>query len=167
MVAGPTRPRTEHEIMISKQSIAAGRKQLAHGPFNRDDLAKEFGVPVNNVSRAVMLLRHGTTEEVAAVECGDLGLITVYDIISRRVPAAERIKTKTPNTRSAETVANQKAEAATWKELRQAIDLICGMPRPADMVIIAKRSSGRTATLDRRIIDAYSWLAEFSDAWTK
>lgn len=165
---GRKRPVRDAEITSRKNAIAAARKIIAsNGKLNRDEVAKEFDIAPSSVSCAVIILKHGTEAEIAAVETGETAIVTVYTAVCERVPVAERYKSRTITTHSAEHKERLRIETTTWKQLRDAIELICSMPRPADVAAMAKRNHVRTAVLDRKIIDAYSWLSEFSDEWTK
>lgn len=162
------RVRSEREIGTSKRAILAARKQIAaNGVLHRDDLAKEFEVTPNAVSRALVAVKHGTEEEIAAIERGEMGAYAVYLNVVSRVPVEARMKTKSPATRSADARSAMRNDAEMWKTLREAVDLICGLPRPVDMVALARRNRRRTVAVDSRIMDAYTWLSEFSDEWTK
>lgn len=165
---GRARPNRAFEIKARKQAMAAARELIAaDGRLNRDEIAAKHQVTPSGVSLAVIILKHGTEAEIASVDNGEQGLRPVYDEVVTRIPVDQRIKSKTRATISAERKEQVKNDAATWKQLRQAIELICGMPLPADVVAIARRNGGRASSLDRKIIAAYSWLTEFSDAWTK
>jgi hypothetical protein len=165
---GRERPTRAFELNARTRAMAAARKLLeAKGRFNRDEIAEEFETTASIVSLALVILKFGTEAEIVAADTGHASIRGLYDDICKRVPVEERIKAKTTATMSANRREQIKNDAQLWKELRHALDLICGMPQPADVVRVARANSARTAMLDRKIIDAYTWLSEFSDAWTK
>jgi hypothetical protein len=165
---GRLRPVREHEIKARRNALAAARAAMAaDGRLNRDEIAQEHDVTPSGVSLALVILRYGTEAEIASIESGERGLRPVYDEIAKRVSTEQRLSTRKATALSAVRKQQVKDESAIWKNLKLALDLIGGMPRPADVAGIAKRNTQRTASIDRKIIDAYTWLAEFSDVWTK
>lgn len=165
---GRRRPIRKHEIEARKKAMTAARATItAKGSLNRDDVAAEYGATPSTVSQAIVILQHGTEEEIAGVESGERGLRVVYDDVCKRVSVKDRYAARLQPKLSAERKAQSTQERLVWTNLRQALALIGSLPQPKDVVKIVKRNHARTATLDRSILDAFSWLSEFSDEWTK
>jgi hypothetical protein len=41
------------------------------------------------------------------------------------------------------------------------------LPQPTDVIAVIRKNHNREMHVDKTLIAAFTWLTEFSDAWTK
>lgn len=115
------------------------------------------------------ILDHGTPEEIASVESGRRGLRKLADKIKERLaPEGEKQKPKQGTRQSGknpERIQRQQINAEIWGRVRDALVHLTSLPRPLEVMPIA-RASDRTGLVDARVLQALQWLEEFADGWT-
>lgn len=160
----PPRVPRAFEMEVRAKALAAARYALDNRT-TRDEAAEKFSVNVHIISEALILLKHGTEQEIDDVTSGKVGLKRTIHSIRKRAPEV-RLPGKTP-VKGKEALEEMKMDGAVWVELRDALKAITGLPRPADVVRIVKKNGQRTEVVDRHLMAAFGWITEFSDEWTK
>ncbi len=152
-------------IELRKRVMEASKYAIANN-ITREIAAKKFGITnISLTSCAILVLKNGTDDEIEGVTSGRLPVTQLSKQIRSRLPLEQRSR-KAP-ARTVEQDAQVKSDAAIWRELRDALNAICGLPQPSDVIKSVKRHSVRRDVIDKKIMTAFSWLTEFSDAWTK
>lgn len=118
-----------------------------------------------STGEAFLILKHGTEQEIADVENNTAALGSTVRDIRTRVAAADR--TRKPGLKNDEQLHGLALNASIWAKLRDALDGINGLPQPKDVIAIVRRHRVREEMLNKKLIAAYGWITEFSDAWTK
>lgn len=148
-----------------RRKALAGARLALKEQLSLSEAAKRSDASRDSVGEAYLLLRYGTEEEITSVENNLLALNIAASAIRLRVPAVERER-KSPH-KNCEHTHRAELEAAIWAKLRRVLDDINAMPQPADVVAIVRKNQRRAQTLNTKLIAAYGWITEFSDAWTK
>lgn len=153
------------DVELRKRAMAAAKYAIDNN-LTREAAAKEYGITNTMLlSCAILILKNGTEEEIEGVASGRLPITQLSKQIRLRLPPDQRNR-KAP-ARTVEQDAQVKSDAAIWRELRDALNAICGLPRPSDVIKSVRRHSVRKDVIDKNIMTAFTWLTEFSDAWTK
>lgn len=118
------------------------------------------------VSECILIHQHATPEEIAEIRAGKMGVRPIARNIRQRMTPEQRREKRKTQTFSEESLEAKKIEAAMWQPFRKALDTILGLPLPKDFVTVIKRSGSRAKTIDEKLLPVFSWLSEFSDAWT-
>jgi hypothetical protein len=150
----------------AKNAILAARYAIEQN-LPREEAAKKFSVGTDSISRAHTILTHGTPEEAALVEAGTSSLRDVYETVLKRTPKDQRREGRKRGVRGEITKEQDKAEAAIWSTLKDALDSICSLPQPEDVVKIVRKNRIRATGVDKKLMTTFTWITEFSDAWTK
>ena len=129
--------------------------------------AERAGSKLSTVQEAVSILRFGTAEEIVGVEAGTMSMRDVGDAIRKRVPKEERWAVKHKPIAAPRIVETREFESEVWSKVRQALDILTGLPNPDDVMNIIKKHPQRTETTSRKVLTAHTWLEEFVNAWTK
>ncbi len=163
----PAAPRRSAEtIDMSVRIFRAARLCLADNVSNKDAARRE-GVSHKQVSDAVTVLKHGTPEQIAKGESGEMGLNPLINLIRSYIPADVRKAARKQNVRGQEAIEVFKTESAIFAKLRIALEAIASMPQPSDVVAVARKNNIRADTVNRFLMTSFSWITEFSDEWTK
>src|SRR5262249_28688972 len=84
---------------------------------------------------------------------------TVGQALRDKVPAGRRLTN--PEAKRTET---RRMYAEIWRQLRDALELLGGLPLPNEVAKMARgKDQGRV--IDRRIGKSIQWLEEFRNAW--
>lgn len=161
----PGLPR-DWEMQRKAKAFAAARLVLATG-MGHVEAAAQSGSSRKASSDALLALRYGTPEEIEQIESGKLGLGPFLDQARARIPAEARKKTRKSPKVTAEWRGQWDTEMAMFNHLRDALNGLCSLPRPADVIPIMKKNGAREKRINEQLIQAFDWLTEFSDAWTK
>ena len=121
--------------------------------------AELLNVSEDMVGFAKTVLKHGTAEEIKAIERGDAAVSTVAKQIKANIPKELRGVSKPP-------VPHQRSRAQIWGHLRDGLTAFTNLPAPADVASIAK-AMDRLGLVDRHLSKTREWLTEFSNAWSK
>lgn len=132
----------------------------------RDEVAALMGVSICSVTRGRIVLDHGTSEEVVAVENGSLSLKRAVTLINcrktsingRRNPAKSNLSAKGKNPAR---IAKMRKDGVIWNELRTALLALTALPRPSDVVGVVK-ARDRSGLVKSKLTNALNWLEEFS-----
>jgi hypothetical protein len=134
--------------------------------------AKLLNVSRDSVFHAKTVLKHGTPEEIAAVKNGSASVSTIANDIRKNPRADKRpspIEAKEARIREGQAaqVKAQRNNAVKWSLLRDALHNITSLPRPADVVKMARFYDKKTngSAIERKLGPSLEWLTEFSDAW--
>ena len=112
-----------------------------------------------------IVLRDGTPEEIAAVRKGEAALSTVWRSIERTGqgdarPLQSRAEGKRIHRES------MQRQAQVWHNLRDGLENLGSLPRPADVLPLALKFNRMTqGAVERRLVSVVNWLTEFCDAW--
>jgi len=152
-----------------------GQKRLPTGKFGGSDgiTQKDAGNLLNvgktAVVDAVRVVDEAAPEEVAAVERGQVSVSKIADQIrAGQKPKDRKQERDAPLSKRGKNPARlktQRINAAVWKDLRAALEGLTGLPRPADVVAIA-RAHDKTGLVDNRLSRSLKWLEEFEHEWS-
>lgn len=151
------------EIEVKKKAFEAARLVLNNSELSMRPLAEQYGITRHAIGNAYLLLRYATAAEIDSVENGGFPLSDMTEVVRARETVRER---KLPR-QGDEYKARVALDAVIWSKLRDALDAINGLPQPSDVVNSVRRHAVRTNALNDKLISAYGWITEFSDAWTK
>lgn len=163
---GGGRTPREQEMASRAKSMAAAKHALETGT-SLSAAAIQFGVKRVTTGECHLILTHGTPEEIAGAQSGQLGIGTVGDAIRARTTLEERKQTRKKSKPTIELIDGRKMDAMIWDKMRGAINALTAMPLPVDVVRTIRRNPHRIDLVDRKLIAAFTWLTDFSDAWTK
>lgn len=158
---------TEKARNLRIAAMRAGQQVMDGDNSPYTEIIAGYGIALDELSRALTILRHGTAEQIAMAKVGDLPLSTTCIAIRATVSpegfkkARKSIKPKTADVRRL-----LQTDKLLWKTLKSALQAISGMPQPTDVIKFA-RLGKRSETVDRYLMTAFSWITEFSDEWTK
>lgn len=155
------RPRQYHDQRM-KALVAA--EAVRDERISYDDAALREGVTASTVGDAYICLTEGTPEQIEKLRSGAVSLRAVYKEILGR---ADRQMIRKDVTRSTSTKQQEAMESAIWERLRSALASLGDLPTPADVVAIGKRNGRRRIAIDRMLMNSFTWITEFADAWTK
>lgn len=164
--------------------VAAKMANLKHGSnqfishTNQED-KEDTGIPVSSdavvsieraaaimsinqdtVCDAKIVLAHGTEDEVKMAEDGEAAVSTLAKKIRQRV-APEVRRAKEQESRNS----TREIQSEVWKNFRQAMELLSGLPHPSEVAALATRPN-MAAIVEQRLPQSLQWLKEFSYAWT-
>lgn len=163
----PGRPRGK-EMEKKRRAIEAAK--LVMNGIGHIEAGNQMGVSRKLVGDVFIALTRGTPEEIAKLESGELGLGGpggLLQIIHNRTPDEVRRKSRKKPKYQPEVRQQWGQEAAMWDKLRNGLIAICSLPRPEDVMAIAKKNNVRAKLVDEKLMAAFAWITEFSDAWTK
>lgn len=155
--------------MVSTTTRAATGRTAPNAILN-GQAAEWLQIPKATVSAAKVVLRGATKAEIAKLAAGEIGFSTLRLQIVAGMTAAQRAAyAASPlNTRGQlpQKVQQQRLTAGVWRRLRDGIENLAGLPAPHDVVAIA-RAMDRAGLVDRKALQAQSWLEAFVDEWTR
>lgn len=150
--------RKSQEVEISTSTIPVQRA------------ADLMNVSRDSVFYAKKVLHEGTAEEIAAVRDGKAAASTIAKQIKADVPAQERHLggRQSPVVQKANVNRSEKLrmKGQTWAHLRDALNNFSSLPRPIDVIPIA-RSHDRTGLVDAKLFSTLQWLKDFAHEWSK
>lgn len=159
------RPEREKEIAARKAAIAAARLMLS-GNKSQEQAAEATGSKRASVSNGMLILNHGTAEEIEGVESGTLSLDRTADKIRERTTPQERAAKRRAPTQTEALVKSREFDAEIWGGLRNALDAIAGLPSPKDTAVIVRKNAMRIEHVNRKLLVALEWITEFSNEIT-
>ena len=159
-----SRPLRPKEIAARKAAMAGGRYALETGASIKS-AAKKFGSHAPGVSEAMAVLKYGTEAEITGVDSGALPLRITVRAVRERMGDVIWENRKPPN--RSDNKDERRNDKLLWAELRRAFTIITGMPRPEDMIKVARAQHQRRNTIDEKVLAVSDWIREFADAWTK
>ncbi len=160
----PTRPA---EKEANARALPAAR-YILENPLNRPAACDKFTTTRSGITLALVLLQEGTPEEIAAVDAGAPLNPIVATIRKRRTALAPGKRQRLKKVAYSQVeLERKKVDMAIWEHLGSALKSIASLPQPDDVVKIARKNGERTKAVDRNLMTAFSWITEFSDAWTK
>ena len=127
-----------------------------------------------NVNRASVfsakrVIAEGTKEEIEQADAGEISVNTVAKKIREGQEAEHRAELrKTPPAQRGghpDRIEAQRARAAIWGRLRDAISGLTDLPKAEDVARIAK-SHDRAGLVEKKLSIALKWLQEFSDVYS-
>ncbi len=154
------------EIKANANALAAAR-YIMETAMNRDEAAARFDAKAGSITNALIVLQEGTPEEIAGVDAGGPLDPVARAILKRRAIEPGKRQRRKKVAFSQEALAQKKVDMAVWEALGSALKNIASLPQPTDTVKIARKNIMRTEAVDRHLMTAFSWITEFSDAWTK
>lgn len=139
-------------------------------PPTIDRAAELMNVNRSSVINAKKVLNEGTPEEIAAVRDGKAAASTIAKQIAANIPPEERHlggrnspAVQASNVRKMEKI---RMKAHVWGQLRDGLTAIANLPRPADVVPIA-RQHDRIGLVDAKMFQSLQWMKEFAHEWSK
>jgi hypothetical protein len=158
----PLRP---SEVEARKRAMAGARMKIAG--MSQEDAAKASNSTISSVSLGVTIINHGTAEEIASVDSGEVALGVVYDaIIARTTPEERKAKYPSPK-KSEKSKGYQQVEIDLWQALRAALESINSMPKPSEVAAVVRRHGRRIDYINRSLLTAVAWIKEFEDEITR
>lgn len=145
------------------RAFEAARLAIEAG-MSQDRAATQCGTNRISVNEASLILKWGSPEEIADVTEGRKGMDSMVNSIRLRTTPAERRAGRRMPRQEMDRAA---LDAHVWHKLRSGLEAIATLPQPQDVVDICHRNMMRGEAVDRMLIQAFAWLTEFSDAWTK
>lgn len=129
--------------------LGLSRKDIHEARIIRDAERADPGIVSRTVSEAIGAGEEPTRAKVRRA--------------AQQAASGERSTRQMPKPRGE----THRINADIWRRLRDALDLLCGLPRPDEVAQIARYHDKRTkgAAVERKLIPATEWLKEFSDAW--
>ncbi len=166
MTTAKSRPVREHETTGRANAFRGARLAIEEN-ISMAEAAKRCGSIRSSVQEASMILRHGTSEEIAAVETGAASMrVTRDNIIARTSPEIRKAAARKP-TFGPEVQEGREFDAEVWRKVREALDAITSLPTATDVITIVKKNVMRTEHVSRKLLTAHTWLEEFINAWTE
>ncbi len=136
---------------------------------SQKDAAALLNVGRTTVQEAKTVLDRGTEEEILAVERGEIGVGPLAREIRRGVPSAVRAGNREASLaqtgKNPERIQRQQLNAKVYREVRDAVVNLSGLPRPADVVKIVRAQD--RGVVGPKLEAAMYWLMEFSDEWNR
>lgn len=161
------RPKRDYERAATARAFQAARLARDAG-ISFPEAAKRCDAKPSSVAEAFTALTCATAEEVARIEAGEASLSKIARESARRVPVEIRKANRKANpTLSREIIQGREFDAAVWGKLRDAFDALAALPQPADVIGVVKKNPMRIDHVNRKLMTAFGWITEFSDAWTK
>jgi hypothetical protein len=130
------------------------------------------------VKRAKTVLAKGTREEIEAVQDGKETVSTIAKQIHSGMTPEERKaaleakrplkKDKTPlaeRGKNPERIQRRQMNALIWRQVREALEHLTGLPQPSDVVEIVRGIPKAIPMVDARLARAVKYLGELQDAW--
>lgn len=164
--AGAGRNSPDSEIEIRKRAFQGARIVIKEG-ISHVDAAQRLQISRRAISSAYVILAHCSPEQIAKAEIGEISLALLVDHVRKNVPADIRKSKRKGPIFDADTRKQRDTEVALWNTLRDALDGIAAMPQPQDIVRIVKKHRMREEKVNEKLIAAFAWITEFSDAWTR
>lgn len=155
------------EIEARKRAFAGARMMISDTSLSQDDAAAAANSKRTSISSAMVILQHGTPEEIAAVEGGLMALDPTADRIRARVPESERKAKRRPNAMTSRVVEGRKVDAEIWQHLRAGLDGFTHLPSPADTAVIVRKNQMRIEHVNRTLLAVVTWIKEFEDEISK
>lgn len=155
----------ESERVARANAFRGARIALAEG-IAAKDAAERVGVNRSTLQEAMLVLRYGTAEEIAATEHGDASLRKMRDTVGSRTDVAARRAAQRPAAITRNVKAEREVEAEIWAKLRSALDALTSLPVPTDVVTVVRRNAMRADACDRMLLNAHNWLEDFINAYT-
>lgn len=163
--SGAGRQSPASDLVMRQAAFRAARIVMAEG-ISHADAARRAGASRRSVSEAYVILANCSPSQISRGESGETSIMELTEWVRENVPAEIR-KTKRKIARLGGDVQQQRdTESALWLKLRDALDNIAAMPLPADVVGICKKNRMREEKVNEKLIAAFAWITEFSDAWT-
>lgn len=159
------RPPRQHEIEGRARAFYGARMAIKDN-ISMAEAAKNCGSIRSSVQEASMILRHGTPEEIAAVETGTISMRSMRDAILQRTPEEVRKASARPPTFGPEVQSGREFDAEVWSKLKEALDALTNLPVPADVVTIVRKNVQRNEHVGRKLLTAHTWLEDFINAYT-
>ncbi len=155
----------EKEVAGRKAAFAGARLMISDN-ISQEVAAKRVGSFRTSVSNAMLILIHGTGEEIKGVESGAMALDPTADAIRARTSPEERKAKRRAPTQTHALVQSRQIDAEIWGGLRNALDAITGLPSPKDTAAIVRKNAMRIEHVNRKLLVALAWIQEFSDEIT-
>lgn len=149
-----------------RRAFEAARLAIAED-IAQEAAAERCGSKRSSVQEAMMILLFGTEEEVAAVEANTMGMGPLADAIRARTTPEERKAAYRRPKRSPIQRDMREFDSEVWGRMKQALEILTGMPAAADVVGIVRKNVQRTDHVTRKVLPAHTWLEEFVNAWTQ
>ena len=154
-------------VEARKKSFELARKVMDDPSISLRDIADDHGVDRHGISYALLVLRHGTPEEIAAAEQGLVPLRETRDAIFKRVPAAELMTKRKPAALGRNIKNARELDSEVWQKLREGLLAINSLPIPKDTAAIVRRNPQRIELVNRQLLAAVTWIKEFEYEITK
>ena len=164
-MAGRTNAARPREREVRGLAMAAARETLAANTSFVGG-AQNAGVDAGLVKCAALVLRYGSPEEIATADSGDVSLVQLAKSVRSRLPPEARPRRR-QGAYGSEVKEARKLDIQLWERLNTAFDLIAALPRPEDVIRSVRKHHRRVVEVERKLATAYTWIEEFSDAWTK
>lgn len=155
------------EVEARKNAFVGARMMIADTTISQEDAAKASGSARTSISSAMVILQHGTPEEIAAVEGGMLALDPMADKVRARVPRSERDAKRRPPAMTSLVMEGRKLDAEVWQKLRAGLDGLTHLPSPADTAAIVRKNAMRIEHVNRTLLVVIAWITEFENEVTK
>jgi ParB-like chromosome segregation protein Spo0J len=130
-------------------------------PISITEAANLLAVSEPTVKRARAVLDHGTPEQIAAVEAGEVSVSAAAKAVATSKP---KRKPQTRTEKLERKHAMQRERARYWNQLSEALDVLSGLPDPADILPAVPAHTGRT--LSDKLPAAIKWLTAFQEKWS-
>lgn len=138
--------------------VIAGPSNIAVSATRAGEI---MGVHADTVQDAKTILGHGTDDEIKMADDGEIGVTSLARKIRQRLSPEERKKKGDVGR-----VNSAAVNSELWKQLKEALELLSGLPHPSELVRVASRST-TAPVVDKRLPQSLNWLREFSNAWNQ
>lgn len=135
--------------------------------ISQEEAADRCGSTRSSVQEAMMILLMGTEAEIAAIDANQIAMGPLADTIRARTTPEERKASFRKPTKSPVVQDMREFDAEVWGRMKQALEILTGMPAAADVVGIVRKNVNRTDHVTRKVLPAHTWLEEFVNAWTQ
>lgn len=149
------------------------RSNVAIGtlPLSAEQIAKTLGISRHTIQRGKVVLAEGSPEEIKAVEQGNASVGTLFDKIKNRRPHDRRNSQKGQSVARTAAVNDhintQRRNAQIWRGLSDALIALTSLPKPIDVVRVARGNVKQVNVVDERLFKSLQWLKDFSHEWSK
>jgi hypothetical protein len=136
---------------LLKEFDGKGNNQHGVGAHTTQrEIAESAGISKHQQVQAVRVANVPVAHFEAAIESDQPPTVTQLAALGRR---SGPVKTR-------------EFESEIWNQLRAGLDAILALPLPTDVIKVVQKNGVRKKQLQQRTA-AFSWIAQFSDAWTE
>ncbi len=156
-----------HHVEARRKAFGLARQIMADPSISLHDIAEDNNIDRHGISYALLILRHGTAEEISAAEQGLVPLRETRNTIFKRIPREELMAMRKPAAIGREIKNSRVLDSEVWQKLREGLLAINSLPIPRDMAAIVRRNPQRIELVNRQLLAAVTWIKEFEDEITK
>ncbi len=156
-----TKYTTEHLDLI----FACARKSVPRTKYGQIEAAKDAGCDTQTMSAAKLILTEATNAEIKRVLAGEISMHSLARLLRRGLTDDQRTQffTSAKETRFEKVREN----AALYRDLKEALLKLTGLPRAKDVVHAVKNVTQRNDDVERCLSPAIKWLKEFEHEFAR